>query len=85
MIIRCGAGFAGIVKEKLTVKMMMIAKEGPAMNDNDAKALKDDLVDKMYELNFWLGAEVKPDPDNPEKELHFRRTDGAEVFITIKR
>jgi len=55
------------------------------MNDNDAKALKDDLVDKMYELNFWLGAEVKLDPDNPEKELHFRRTDGAEVFITIKR
>jgi len=74
-----------IVKENLTVKMMMIAKEGRAMNELEAKALKDDIIGKMYGLGFWLAAEIQQTPDNPEKVLQFRRMDGAEVFITIKR
>ena len=58
------------------------------MNDQEAKVLRADLVEQMLKLNFWLGAETQILPDtteNPEKVLQFRRTDGAEVFMTIKR
>jgi len=58
------------------------------MNDHEAKVLKGDLVGLMYKQGFWLGAEIQTIPDiteNPEKVLQFRRTDGAEVFMTIKR
>jgi len=58
------------------------------MDDNEANVLRSDIIDRMYKLGFWLGSEIQIIPDiteNPEKVLQFRRSDGAEVFMTIKR
>ncbi len=57
------------------------------MTDLEIKALRTDIIDRMYKLGFWLGAEIQQIPkitENPEKVMQFRRTDGAEVHITIK-
>ena len=58
------------------------------MDDNEANFLRSDIIDRMYKLGFWLGSEMQIILDiteNPEKVLQFRRSDGAEVFMTIKR
>ena len=53
------------------------------MSDIEKKALRGDLIAKMYDLEFWLAVERKI-PDTDEKVMQFRRTDGAVVDIVIK-